>query len=377
MIDVKVGYANSISASCSTGISAAMAVAAIWTTSTACSPMTWAPSTRCASGIHDELRETIRAPVDDRSIKVAVRDLADHDLAPAGPRRAFGQADGPVLGIGEATVRDDRVVQLATPVPEGILGGDAAFIGRALDQHHPPRDVAGGPDVRRRRLQAVVDLDVAPVRRDAGFVESQVVQVPRPADGQHHGLDVEIDRTLAGPIGEAQSAVVTRDGVDPADAGDHLDAVRRERRGKCRGDVLVLARHDARGELQERDRGAEGREDGRELGSGRRRAHDRHGPGKRAQLPHVGMRERELAARERQAPSVATGRDDEPVRLEDLAAGLLDTVRADESDRPATGDQRDAGSREMPDELLLLLQLVDGALGRGEQRRQVHAPLPA
>ena len=67
--------------------------------------------------IHDELRETIRAPVDDRSIKVAVRDLADHDLAPAGARGGFGQADGPVLGIGEATVRHDRVVQLATPSP--------------------------------------------------------------------------------------------------------------------------------------------------------------------------------------------------------------------------------------------------------------------
>ena len=90
--------------------------------------------------------------------------------------------------------------------------------------------------------------------------------------------------------------------------------------------------------------------------------------GKRAHLPDVGMRERELAARERQAPSVATGRDDEPVRLEDLAVGTLNGVRADEPDRPATGDQRHAGSREMPDELLLLLQLVHGALGRGEQR---------
>ena len=93
---------------------------------------------------------------------------------------------------------------------------------------------------------------------------------------------------------------------------------------------------------------AKGREDRRELGSGRRRAHDRHGPRERAQLPHVGMGERELAAREREAASVATRRDDEPVRLEDLAAGLLDAVRADEADRPATGDQRDAGSREVP-----------------------------
>ena len=158
------------------------------------------------------------------------------------------------------------------PLPDGVLGGDAALVGRALDQHHPPRDVAGGPDVRRRRLQAVVDLDVAPVRRDAGFLESQVVQVARPADGQHHGLDIEDDRSIAGPIGQPQPAVVARDRVDPADAGDHLDPVRREPRSEGRGDVLVLARHDARGELQERDRRAKGGEDGRELGPGRRRA---------------------------------------------------------------------------------------------------------
>ena len=91
--------------------------------------------------------------------------------------------------------------------------------------------------------------------------------------------------------------------------------------------------------------------------------------GKCAHLPHVGMRERQLAARERQAASVATRRDDEPVRLEDLAAGVLDAVRADEPDRPATRDERDAGARQVPDELLLLVELVDGALGRGEQRR--------
>jgi hypothetical protein len=66
------------------------------------------------------------------------------------------------------------------------------------------------------------------------------------------------------------------------------------------------------------------------------------------------MRERKLATRERETASVATGRDDEPVRLEDLAARLLDTVRTDEPDRPATGDQRDTGSRQVPDELLLL-----------------------
>ena len=58
-----------------------------------------------------------------------------------------------------------------------------------------------------------------------------------------------------------------------------------------------------------------------------------------------------------------------------VAVSVLDAVRPDEPDRPATGDQRDAGPRKVADELLLLLQLVDRALGRGEQRRQVHAPL--
>ena len=96
--------------------------------------------------------------------------------------------------------------------------------------------------------------------------------------------------------------------------------------------------HDARGELQERDRRAEGREDGRELGPGRRRADDRHGARQAAHLPDVGVRERELAARERQAAGVATRRDDEPVRLEDVASGRPDAVRADEPDRTAAGD---------------------------------------
>ena len=87
------------------------------------------------------------------------------------------------------------------------------------------------------------------------------------------------------------------------------------------------------------------------------------------------MREREFAAREWQTPSVAAGRDDEPARLQGLAIGARNSVRADEADRPATGDERDAGAREMPDQLLFLLQLVHGALGRGEQRFQVHAYL--
>ena len=132
----------------------------------------------------------------DRAVEVGVGDAADHRVV---ARIGLGQADAAVLRIGEAAVGDDRVVQRAVRRPEGVLRGDPSLVGRALHEHHPPGHVAGGPDVRHRRAQRLVDGHVSPRGLDAGGVEPQVLEIAGPPhrqdDGVGQGLEGLVRRT--------------------------------------------------------------------------------------------------------------------------------------------------------------------------------------
>ena len=64
-----------------------------------------------------------------------------------GARRLLREADAGVLRVGEAAVGDYLVALRPLGAEHGLFGGEAALVGRALDQHDPAGYVARGEDV--------------------------------------------------------------------------------------------------------------------------------------------------------------------------------------------------------------------------------------
>ena len=77
---------------------------------------------------------------------------------------AFGKTHAGVLGIGKATVRHDGVPVAMFPA-HGLFGGEIPLVGGALHQHHAPRYVSGGEDVRNAGPEGVVHKHVAATPR--------------------------------------------------------------------------------------------------------------------------------------------------------------------------------------------------------------------
>ena len=69
---------------------------------------------------------------------------------------------------------------------------------------------------------------------------------------------------------------------------------------------------------------------------------------------------------------MATCGKDVPIGLELGAVVHDEPMRVGESGRPAAGHEPDAGTLQVAGELLLLVKLVDGALGRRQQFREVE-----
>ena len=137
--------------------------------------------------VGDDLDEAAGVVLDERLGVGRERDLGHADLAAVGERVGLGQADVGDLGLGEDGRRRLLVVEVAVgPGVQAhhVLGDLAALHRRHRRQRQLARQVAGGVDVRHRRLAVVVDDDVAAVLVDPGGVEAEPLGVRHRADGQ-------------------------------------------------------------------------------------------------------------------------------------------------------------------------------------------------
>ena len=109
----------------------------------------------------------------------------------AGARLLLGEADTAVLGVGEATDRDDLMDDPATRAEHRILGGDTTFERRATDEHAVPIDVPGSEDVRNASGSKCVDHHIAALGSHAGSGGVDEVGVAGPADSEERRTHVD------------------------------------------------------------------------------------------------------------------------------------------------------------------------------------------
>jgi hypothetical protein len=100
-------------------------------------------------GLDDQLAKALRASVGDGTHQVGVPGHGDRAVVP-GARLSFGEPDSGVLGVGQASGRDDLVGDSAPRPQYRVLGCHAPLEEGARD-HAAPVNVAGGEDVRNAR----------------------------------------------------------------------------------------------------------------------------------------------------------------------------------------------------------------------------------
>src|SRR5258707_11631354 len=107
-------------------------------------------------------------------------------------RPFFGQANAAILRVGKATMWNDTMLGSALMSQQGVSCRQRALPVSALHQHHAPGNISGRVDVWGRRLQVVVDYNVAALTLHIRSGEIQRLRVALPAHGQHDGLGSEL-----------------------------------------------------------------------------------------------------------------------------------------------------------------------------------------
>src|SRR5262249_27226893 len=93
----------------------------------------------------------------------------------------FAQADMSQLWIGEENVRNDAAARRSAAAGK-VVEHNAEVVLTSVRKVRAPGRFAGRPDVRRCRLQPVIDADVAArIDFDAGAIEMQSVGIRRSA----------------------------------------------------------------------------------------------------------------------------------------------------------------------------------------------------
>src|SRR6266852_1268931 len=146
-------------------------------------------------------------------------------------RPFFGQANAAILRVGKATMWNDTMLGSTLMRQQGVSCRQRALPVSALHQHHAPGNISGRVDVWGRRLQVVVDHDVAALALYARGGEIQLLHVPLPAYGEHDCLGGKLADLTFVLVEQAQGPLLLLDPLDPADVRDHSDAVPLERPG--------------------------------------------------------------------------------------------------------------------------------------------------
>ena len=165
----------------------------MWTSSVACSPMTWTPSRRMSLAAEDQLQEARRV----------ADDLAARDVGVAGAARRRSRRPAPAAPLRSPrpcsprgscrcpSGRSGRDLALE-PRAEGVAHGHAGLLDAGGGQRGGTDDVARGVDVRDGGLVLRVHRDQAALAgRDSGRAEVEVaVLLLRPAATQIPGQDL-------------------------------------------------------------------------------------------------------------------------------------------------------------------------------------------
>src|SRR6516164_8587668 len=103
----------------------------------------------------------------------------------AGTHLCFGHADSPERRINEERVSKDTITDAPFIAVEQIGGDDLVIIVGGVGERAATVAVAERPDARDVGLKTFVDRDVAaPIERNAGTVEAEIVRIGPPAHGQ-------------------------------------------------------------------------------------------------------------------------------------------------------------------------------------------------
>src|SRR2546428_13749445 len=99
-------------------------------------------------------------------------------------RPFFGQANAAILRVGKATMWNDTMLGSTLMSQQGVSCRQRALPVSALHQHHAPGNISGRVDVWGRRLQVVVDYNVAALTLNISSGEIKCFRVPFPSSDQ-------------------------------------------------------------------------------------------------------------------------------------------------------------------------------------------------
>ena len=191
-----VGWAKSASRSFVYGKSAIIAVCTTAITSPDCAPIMVKPRMRSSVLSDKSLHEAFGLAGRLRPEHGAHRQLGHARLDALTLGFAFAQSNMRQRRIGEHAVGNEPVAR-APPPSSQIVANDAKVVFGYMGEHRAAGAFAQGPDVRRARLQSLVDANKAAlVQLDAGLVEPDPGGV-RNAPGRNEDV-AALDRLFAG-----------------------------------------------------------------------------------------------------------------------------------------------------------------------------------
>ena len=245
---------------------------------------------------------------------------------------SLGHADVADLRVGEDAIGHGRGIDFARFAKDGVAEGGAALLGGDVGELHATGYVAGGPDVRRRGAELLVDGDPAALCVDTNRFQVEVGGLGHAASGDEYFVDVDAERVAL--MGQQQRPGAVLIAADIFDLGGGVDvyAVPVQDALQHVGDLFVFGRHDLGQHLEQCHLGSEAGEDLGELGADRSGADDGEAGRQGAELEDrfVGERRRFCQSRDGGDAGFGAGCNGDLVELDALAIGV-ELVRADEA----------------------------------------------
>ena len=187
----------------------------------------------------DDLHEAGAVAVRRARADGAVLDLAGDDVVAGLLGLRLGQPERGDVRRAERRARDVDVDERVRRVPDRVLGGDDALVGRLVGERGAGDEVADRVDVRRRYVRSAPSTAMSPRSSSLtpGGVEPERLDVGAAARGDHEPVD--LGRLVA--VGERHAAVGALDVLDERARVD-LHALLLQPALDELGDVGVLGR---------------------------------------------------------------------------------------------------------------------------------------
>ena len=253
-----------------------MAIAAVWTMSTARSPITWHPN------IWQVLRSTInlQKPSVRPSTIVRVVEVESNDGGHNIVRLTGFDLAEPNLGVlrvCEAANRTDAILKRDGRTSNRVSRGDEAVVDGLRDEHQPSGDIPRREDIGRSCLKVFVNLHVLTlIELDAGRSKIQRPSVSDPT--YRNDRQRRLSARAIAVLGEIHPHACRRllEQLDCAEILAHHNAQLAESGGDDRRYLFLLGQQNPWASLKELDTRAERMEDRGDLNTGVTGADNKH-----------------------------------------------------------------------------------------------------